>query len=210
MNPPRRTNVPRRLAAFALALLASAAAHGQLPASGPIELEADSSEIDRKNNRLIFHNVRIQQGELGIRAALAQGTNLEFSQAEWLFRGQVQITSANATLSADQAVLTFVDHRVRRADLEGAPVVFEQTRPGQPETTRGRAARILYDFDSQVLTLAGDAWLSEGQNEITGENITYEIGAQRVIAGADENGERVRITIVPPPESEEAPDDGIP
>lgn len=196
-----------RLAVVALALLAGAPAVAQLPAGGSIELEADSSEIDRKNNRLIFHNVRIQQGEFAIRAALAQGTNLEFKEAEWLFRGDVQITSANATLSAEQAVLTFVDHRVRRADLEGVPVVFEQTRPGAAEPTRGRAARILYDFDSKVLTLTGDARLSEGQNEISGEHITYEIGAQRVVADADENGERVRITIVPPPESGRPPEE---
>jgi len=191
---------PRCLVALAL-VLATPLARAQPPPPGPIELEADSSEIDRKNNHLVFHNVEIRQGDMAIRADEAQGTNLEFADAEWVFTGDVRIESAGAKIGAQRATLNFASHRVRRAVLEGAPVAFEQARPGAPAPTQGHATRVEYDFDKQVLRLSGDAWLSEGQNEITGDSITYEIGAQRVIAGADEHGERVRITIVPPPET---------
>jgi lipopolysaccharide transport protein LptA len=188
--------------ALLLALWAAALpapdAHAQLPAAGPIELEADSSEIDRKNNRLVFHKVHIKQGELSVRADEAQGTSLEFAEAEWVFSGNVQIESAGTDLQAERATLRFVNHRVHGATLEGTPVSFEQARPDAAAPTRGHATRIEYDFEAQVLKLDGDAWLSEGQNEITGDSITYEIGAQRVVAGADQHGERVRITIVPP------------
>jgi lipopolysaccharide transport protein LptA len=189
-----------------VALLAPAAACAQLPGvAGPIELEADSSEMDRRNNRMVFHNVRIRQSDLAISAETAQGANLEFGDAEWVFTGAVRIESAGASLDADRATLRFVEHRVAKADLEGTPVAFEQTRPGATEPTRGHAARIEYDFDTQKLQLRGDAWLAEGQNEIRGDHIIYEIGAQRVIAGADEEGDRVRITIVPPPETTPPP-----
>jgi len=191
---------PRCLVALAL-VLATPLARAQPPPPGPIELEADSSEIDRKNNHLVFHNVEIRQGDMAIRADEAQGTNLEFADAEWVFTGDVRIESAGAKIGAQRATLNFASHRVRRAVLEGAPVAFEQARPGAPAPTQGHATRVEYDFDKQVLRLSGDAWLSEGQNEITGDSITYEIGAQRVIAGADEHGDRVRITIVPPPET---------
>jgi lipopolysaccharide export system protein LptA len=190
---------------LALSVLETPLARAQPPAAGPIELEADSSEIDHKNNRLVFHNVRIRQGDMSIQAQLAQGSNLEFAQADWVFSGGVQIQSAGTRLEATEATLNFLNHRVHRANLEGTPVAFEQTRPQAPEPTRGHAGRIEYDFDKQVLRLTGNAWLSEGQNEITGDSITYEIGNQRVIAGADEHGERVRITIVPPPDTP-APD----
>lgn len=180
--------------------------HAELPAAGPIELEADSSEIDHKNNRLVFHKVRIRQGDMSIRAELAQGSNLEFAEADWVFSGGVEIESVGTKLDAQQATITFLNHRVHRANLEGSPVAFEQQRQQATEPTRGHADRIEYDFDAQVLRLSGSAWLSEGQNEITGDSITYEIGNQRVIAGADEHGERVRITIVPPPETPPPPD----
>jgi lipopolysaccharide export system protein LptA len=147
---------------LALGVLAPPLSRAQLPAAGPIELEADSSEIDHKNNHLVFHNVRIQQGEMSIRAELAQGSNLEFAEAEWVFTGRVQIESTGAKLDAQQATINFHNHRIRRANLEGAPVAFEQTRPGAPAPTRGHANRIEYDFDAQVLRLSGAAWLSEG------------------------------------------------
>jgi lipopolysaccharide transport protein LptA len=188
------------LLALGLAALATPAVRAQLPA-GPIELEADSSEIDRKNNHLVFHKVHIKQGDLSVRADEAQGSSLEFAEAEWVFSGAVQIDSAETMLQAGRATLHFVNHRVHGATLDGTPVVFEQARAGAAEPTRGHATRIEYDFEAQVLRLSGDAWLSEGPNEITGDNISYEIGAQRVVAGAEKQGERVRITIVPPPES---------
>jgi lipopolysaccharide export system protein LptA len=188
--------------AFALALaLALPSARGQPPPPGSIELEADSYEIDRKNNHQIFHNVEIRQDDVAIRADEAQGTSLEFADAEWVFTGNVQIESGGATLGAERATLNFASHRVRKATLDGSPVAFEQARAGATAPTQGRASRVEYDFEAQVLRLTGDAWLSEGQNEITGDSITYEIGAQRVIADADEPGDRVRITIVPPPET---------
>ena len=199
-------NLPAWPFAFALAVaLAAPVARAQPPPPGPIELEADSSEIDRRNNHLVFHEVLIRQGDMSISADEAQGTNLEFADAEWVFTGDVRIERAGAKLDAQRATLNFASHRVRRATLEGAPVTFEQTRPGATEPAKGHASRVEYDFDTQILRLSGDAWLAEGQNEITGDNITYEIGAQRVIAGADDDGDRVRITIVPPPETPPAP-----
>jgi lipopolysaccharide export system protein LptA len=189
------------LLAFALALgvLAPPHSRAQPPAAGPIELEADSTEIDHKNNHSVFHKVRIRQGDMAIRAELAEGSG--FAEAEWVFTGGVQIERTGTKIDAAQATINFFNHRIHRANLEGAPVTFEQTRPGAPAPTRGHANRIEYDFDAQVLRLSGEAWLSEGQNEITGDSITYEIGDQRVLAGAEQNGDRVRITIIPPPEN---------
>jgi lipopolysaccharide transport protein LptA len=188
------------LLALAFALVAPIARAQPVP-PGPIELEADSSEIDRKNNHLVFHNVQVRQGELSISADELQGSDLEAADAEWVFTGNVRIESAGAKLGAERATLNFASHRVRTAILDGSPVAFEQARPGATAPTQGHASRVEYDFEAQILRLTGDAWLSEGQNEITGDSITYEIGAQRVVADADDRGERVRITIVPPPET---------
>jgi lipopolysaccharide transport protein LptA len=187
--------------ALAFLLLVPPDARAQPLPPGSIDLEADSYEIDRKNNRMVFHNVEIRQDDMKIRADEGHATNLDLADAEWLFTGNVQIENSGAKLDAQRATLSFVSHRVRRATLEGAPVAFEQPRAGAAAPAQGHAAHVDYDFDKQILRLSGDAWLSEGQNEIRGDSITYEIGAQRVIAGAEEPGDRVRITIVPPPET---------
>lgn len=193
------------LALIAPRLAAQDAAELAAAAGLPIELDAESTEIDRKNNRLVFRGVRITQGELGISAELALASDLEFSDSEWVFRGDVNIDSPRTTIAAEEALLRFVRHRLRTVALTGEPVSFERTGGRIDGSTRGRAREIEYDFDASVLRLTGDAWLAEGKNEITGNRIVYDIAGERVVAAANGDGsERVRITITPPPDADSA------
>jgi hypothetical protein len=78
--------VPAVLAAL---LLAAPFALG--PAAAEITLEAESSDFDRRNERLVFREVRIQPGRS--RRSLAddaESRDLDFSRGSWLFRGNVQ------------------------------------------------------------------------------------------------------------------------
>ena len=62
----------------------------------------------------------------------------------------------------------------------------------------------MYDIGEGTVRLTDDAWLTDGQSEISGPLLVYDIRAQRVQAATQPNsGERVRITIQPnaPPES---------
>ena len=73
---------------------------------------------------------------------------------------------------------------------------------------RGHADEIVYDVGDGTVRLADDAWLSDGQNEISGPLLVYNIRAQRVQAATQPgSGERVHITIQPnaPPESGKDP-----
>jgi lipopolysaccharide export system protein LptA len=46
--------------------------------------------------------------------------------------------------------------------------------------------------------LSGGAWLSDGSNEIRGDTLIYNIGAERVVANPEEKDPGgVRITITP-------------
>ncbi len=170
-----------------------------------IKLEADASDIDRKNDRLLFYKVQITQGELGIRADSAQGSGLDFENSDWLFSGNVQIKSPATLIEAREATLTFLKHRLRKATVIGEPVVFQHNRGEAAIRTEGRAEQVDYDFETQVLRLAGDAWLAEGTNQINASSIVYDIAAQRVVATSNGNGkEGVRITITPPEGNEPA------
>src|SRR5262249_40959403 len=133
-----------RLARLALGLVAllPAGARAQGPPPGPIALGADSLEVGHKNDRGIQHKAHLPQGEPSVSAEELQGSNLEAAEAEWVFTGAVQITSAGTRLEAKQATLTFVGHRLRRANLEGTPVDFQQTRPQAQAPTVGHATRV--------------------------------------------------------------------
>ncbi len=175
-----------------------------------IQLEAEATEIDRQNDRLIFYDIRVSQGPLSIRANRAEGAGLEFNDSDWLFTGDVQIVDVATRIEAERATLRFVGHRLRRATLTGAPVSFaheqsddangsvEQSDSERP-TTVGRANEIVYDFDNQQLRLSGDAWLSEGTNKIASGSIVYDMAGQTVSAnGNGDKDDRVHITITPP------------
>ncbi len=50
-----------------------------------------------------------------------------------------------------------------------------------------------------VVHFSKNAWLSDGQNEIRGESLKYNVLAQSILAeGSEQNSQRVHIIITPP------------
>lgn len=166
-----------------------------------ITLDAASSDFDRRNERLVFTEVRIQQGDLVISATSAEARDLDFSRGSWLFRGDVRITSPMGHIASDRATVTFVDHRLGKATAEGAPAQFSRTMPDDGRLVTGTANSIDYDLSKGELVLAGQAMLRDGVREVSGGQLVYRIAEDRLIASTDANGaERVRIVITPPEE----------
>ena len=187
-------------ALFAALLAGAAAGAGAAPldSRAPINLEAASSDFDYRNNTLLFKRVRITQGPLTVEAQEASATGLEFVNSQWTLRGQVRITLPDGKLTSDTATVSFKDNQIVRAQVRGTPAVFEQRLERTGQLAQGRAESIEYDVRNDTVQLAGDAWLSDGQNEIRGRTLVYDIGRQRVAAnpGETEPG-GVRITINP-------------
>jgi lipopolysaccharide transport protein LptA len=168
----------------------------QLADDQPIKLDAGSSDMDVKNNTLVFHAIRIAQGGLAVEADEATATGLDFKDSHWVFRGNVRITVPDGFLQSDEARVAFAANAIATADATGSPASFEQKR--ERGVARGRGRRIEYDFGAGTVRLLDDAWLSDGDNEITGRTLLYSLRDQRVRANAEEQGsERVRITINP-------------
>lgn len=184
---------------LALAAILPTLGWAQLAGPGlPISLDADSSEFDRKNNVMIFRQISIRQGDLTISANQARSSDLDFGNSEWVFSGNVVIKGLDTHLNAQTATLRFVNHDLRSARIAGQPADFEQRRPDLDEPVRGRANVMEYDLSGQLIKMSGSAWLREGNNEILGETISYNIAEQRVMASSDEAGsQRVQITITP-------------
>ncbi len=200
-------NLRRHLLAAALStvLLAPTGAANATPprANQPISLDAASSDFDYKNNALRFREIRLAQGVLRVEANEALATGLNFDNSQWTFHGAVKITTADGTLTSDQATVDFRDNNLARAVISGHPATFSQQRPaatagGKPRVVRGTAGRIDYDLGAGTVRLSETATLSDGANEIAGRTLVYGLRDQRVLANPGEQStERVRITIQP-------------
>lgn len=163
----------------------------------PIALDAASSDFDYRNNLLIFRKVRIAQGELSVEADEATATGLDFENSEWKFTGAVHIRMPNGLLDSEIATITFRNNLITHARIAGKPAAFEQRRVEQ-EVARGRAGTIEYDVTRGTIELKDEAWLSDGQNEITGRTLVYDIVKERVFANPGEQDPGgVSITINP-------------
>ena len=192
-------NSPRSLFAMLLCwLCAGGAVAATYDAQAPINLEAASSDFDYRNNTLLFKRVKITQGTLTVEAQEASATGLEFVNSQWTLKGQVRITVPDGKLTSDTATVSFKDNQIVRAQIRGGPATFEQRLEKTNQLAQGRAESIEYDVRNGTVQLSGQAWLSDGQNEIRGSKLIYDIGRQRVAAnpGETEPG-GVRITINP-------------
>jgi lipopolysaccharide transport protein LptA len=194
------------LALFALLISASqavTAAGPAHPAKEIIDFNAQSSEIDLRNNNAIFRKVRIVQGATTISADQGQttrGTGLDFDNSLWVFRGNVKITVEEGLLTSDDAEINFAKKALSKAVANGKPAAFEQRVAKTGKVAHGRADTIDYDAGKGVVRLSKNAWLSDGSTEIRGETLRYNVVAQSIIAESSEQGsQRVHIIITPPP-----------
>jgi lipopolysaccharide export system protein LptA len=184
----------------AVALLAGAGitAAQEYDRAAPINLEAASSDFDYKNNTLVFRNVKVTQGPLTVEAREAHATGLDFENSKWDLKGDIRITVPDGKLAADAATVLFKNNNILNAVVHGAPATFEQALKETKQLAKGRADTIEYDVQRSTVSLSGQAWLTDGQNEIRGETLVYDIARQRVAAnpGRSEPG-GVQITINP-------------
>jgi lipopolysaccharide transport protein LptA len=187
--PPAKTPVPQ----------AGPTALGQ----EPISVEAASWQGDYKSNSFVLHQVVITQGTTRLQADQAHASGLssglDFANSRWTFDGNVRIDGErHGSLRSDQAVVEFRDNRIARATVTGKPATFEQQRANSNEVARGHADEIVWDVSGGTVRLTDDAWLSDGQNEISGPLLVYNIREQRVEAsGSPAGGGRVHIVITP-------------
>jgi lipopolysaccharide export system protein LptA len=196
---------PKALALLALMMPAAQVhAAAQPPVQQTIDLVAQSSEIDLRNDNALFRKVRIAQGATTVTADLGsatkQATGLNFDNSLWVFRGNVRITVDDGELTSDDAEINFAKKALAKAVVNGKPAAFEQRVAKTGKVAHGRADTIDYDARKGVVRLSKNAWLSDGQTEIRGESLKYDVLAQSIVAESSEQGsQRVHIIITPPP-----------
>jgi lipopolysaccharide transport protein LptA len=179
-----------RAAAAALAAALCWPAAAQQREELPIQVEARSSDFDYQNGMLKFDAITITQGQIRITAERAVASGLDFEDSSWEFSGSVRMSMPESNIASDAARVKFAAGEIQSASVTGSPATFEQKR--KDEQAQGRANRIDYDLKRGTVELAGDAWLTDGKTEITGETLVYSTASQRVVSK-----QQVLITIQP-------------
>jgi lipopolysaccharide export system protein LptA len=119
-----------------------------------------------------------------------------------VFRGNVKITMNQGQLTSDDAQITFANKVISKAVADGRPAEFEEPIAKTGKTAHGHADTIDYDVATSLVHFTKSAYLSNGDNEIRGEALKYNILTQTVVAEEAEQGsQRVHIIITPPPKS---------
>jgi lipopolysaccharide transport protein LptA len=188
-----------------LAQANAAAAKAARDAQAPILLDAQSTSIDLKTNSAVFSKIRISQGAMSITADQGQASqqrsaDLYFENNVWNFRGNVKVTVEQGQLFSDDAQITFVNSVLSKAVVNGKPASFEQTVAKTGKLAKGHAETIDYDATKHLVRFSKNAYLNDGDHDILAQAVKYDILAQKVIAEeAEQNSQRVHITITPPP-----------
>jgi len=195
-------SILRVLSLFALALPASYT-QAQHVEPQSILLSAQSFDLDYKNNNMIYHKVRISQGAMSVTADEAQATGLDFeNSSHWVFHGSVKIAMEGGQLASDEADVTFAKKLLAKAVANGNPASFEQRIQKTGKVAHGRADTIDYDVAKGMVHLSKNAWVSDGDREVQGESLTYNVLTQTIRAESAEQGsQRVHIIITPPAKS---------
>ena len=182
---------------LACALAAQVQALAPPPPQQPISVDAASSQVDYKTSTVVFTQVVISQGATRVQADHAHATGLDFANSRWNFDGNVRIDAPEqGSLRSDAAVVEFRDNHIARATITGKPAQFEQKRADSDKVARGHADEIVYDVTAGTVRLTSDAWLSNGQNEISGPLLVYNMREQRVEAAtAPGTGDHIHIVI---------------
>ena len=195
----RNSYLVRGLRAGLVVLLAGfgTAALGQ-PAS--IVLDADSSEFDRRNGRVVFTEVRVEQGNMVVTADRAESADIDFANSNWELSGNVRIRTGMGGIESSSARLTFRNHRLVTATALGGPARFERTvTDGAARKVTGSARKIEYNAAAGEVALTDQAVMRDGAREVSGGRLLYRMLEDRLIASTGQTGdERVRVVIEPP------------
>jgi lipopolysaccharide export system protein LptA len=170
-------------------------------ANPEIALEFQPLEMEYRKNNAVLRDVEITQCGMRITAGEARITGgLNFDNSQWNISGDVRITVEGGSLTSDKAIVTFRNKLLSAATITGSPAQFEQKRE-DGTMARGRANTIDYETASGLVSFTTNAWLSYGRNEITGQQLVYNIRAQGMQPQAKPdqgNGTgRIRVVIQP-------------
>lgn len=120
------------------------------------------------------------------------------------YTGNVVIEQGTMKLQADSLVANLNSKKeIQTITAKGRPAKFQQQMDANKGLARGEAQNIVYNADTGIITLTGNAYLYQDGSSIRGNSLKYSMNKGDVEAqGSSSN--RVQI-IIPPSSSKSFP-----
>lgn len=133
-----------------------------------------------------------------------------------VYTGNVIVDQGSMQITGARLEVRITPKGYRQATVTGEPSRFRQQRDSDPknpinEWMHARASKIVYDEETDTVTLIGAAYLSRTENgkerDMTeGERIVYDMrNARSKVEGSTVKGEKQRVTTIIAPRSNTAP-----
>lgn len=113
-----------------------------------------------------------------------------------ILSGNVEIKQGSMLIRADEIDVALKDNKLSVIKGSGSPIRFQQENE-QGELVTGSCNNIIYDAKNGVLTLLGNASLSQPKQQLKSEKIVFNSINQTVVAEGGQSGQ-VSIQIQPP------------
>jgi len=114
------------------------------------------------------------------------------------YRGNVFIKQGSMELHADKVVIGYKNRKPSQLTATGNPARFKQRPEKNKAWVTGQGKRIVYDINSEELTLTDNAVLTQNNDSFRSDRIVYDRVKARLKAGAAAKGsERVKVIIQP-------------
>ena len=134
-----------------------------------------------------------RQQPLDIRADASDGT---LGDGTATLRGNVEIRQGTLLIRSDLARVERVEGRVRRFQLEGAPVHLQQEIE-EEGLVRAEARKVEYEVATGIVTLSGEADVEHPQYHISGEVLRYDMNEQHFQGSGGQADGRIKIRMDP-------------
>ncbi len=113
-----------------------------------------------------------------------------------IYEGNVIITQGTLRLHADTATIYTKDGNFQRIETVGKPATWRYKMAPDKEEVNGSGLHIDYDATKNLLTMSGNAKITQGSDVFTGDYMEYETQTE-VVRAKGENGNHIQITIQP-------------
>ena len=113
------------------------------------------------------------------------------------YQGNVKINQGSLQISADQLTISHPEGKITSIIATGLPAHYQYQASLQTKPVIAHAQTITYIIARDKVTLNGDAFLQQGENQFNGQNIIYDIKQDHVQAHGTPAGKQITITITP-------------
>jgi len=139
----------------------------------------------------------------------ADQVEFDFRTGERTYTGNVVVVQGSLRITGDKMVMQYDQEtdQIEKATSWGSPATFKQRPQGKDEDVYGEGQTIVMDQIENTLTLVEDASLTQSGNTATGNEIVYDMTADRMTVrgleqtreaeGGSSEGGRARVTINP-------------